>query len=527
MSTALHELPIGEVIDARFRVLAYLGGGGFGEVYRMQDITLEREVVVKILRAEERRLPEARAEFIAEGRKQARLRDDANVVTIYEAGELRYRGEPFPYIVMECLHDGQLPVAKACRLGAELAGVLAVAEQNRIHREVKPLNTLLDAQGHAKLDDLGLAKVLERSRGVNNREAGTQAYMLSEQFSEGATTPQADIYALGCTLYHLLTGTPPFVGTQALVINAHLHTPAPALQDKLPEAPPALCRLLARMMAKEAGKRPTAVDVQEILTVLIGSQQPFPTKTGRPRQAWKVKKPVLFVLLGLSVIIATIFGPQLSYSLIPLGAHAGEEQTNQKDGATMVWVPAGDFQMGGADWDWIWNLSRRDGWWFTGEPAQDDEKPQHRVYLDGYWMYKNDVTIDQYRRFCRATGRKMPEAPYYGWIDDHATVNVSWFDAKAYADWAAANLPTAAQWEKASRGVDRRIYPWGNRWDNTKCANSYNSINGVPQEIIIQQGTRRVGSFPTGVSPYGCLDMVGNVCQFLLPTKFVVLRIKM
>ena len=103
MPTDTHELQVGEELGTRFRVLGFLGGGSFGEVYRMRDLQLEIDVAVKILRASERSLPEARASFIAEARKQAKLRHVPQVVVIHEAGELEYRGSPFPYIVMELL----------------------------------------------------------------------------------------------------------------------------------------------------------------------------------------------------------------------------------------------------------------------------------------------------------------------------------------------------------------------------------------------------------------------------------------
>ncbi len=149
----------------------------------------------------------------------------------------------------------------------------------------------------------------------------------------------------------------------------------------------------------------------------------------------------------------------------------------------MVWIPAGEFTMGS------------DGKIYA------IEKPVHQVYLDGYWMYKNDVTVAQYRKFCTATGRQMPDAPNWGWQDNHPVVNVSWDDAKAYADWAGVALPTEAEWEKAARGTEGRIYPWGNEWDAVKC--QFN-----------KQETAPVGSFPAGASPYGCLDMAGNVWQW-------------
>ncbi len=169
-------------------------------------------------------------------------------------------------------------------------------------------------------------------------------------------------------------------------------------------------------------------------------------------------------------------------------------KTNPKDGAEMILIPAGDFLMGSTDADKL---------------ADDREKPQHKVYLDAYYMYKTEVTVAQYRKFCTATDRKMPNAPDWGWQDTHPIVNVTWNDAKAYADWAGAILPTEAQWEKAARGGDGRIYPWGNTWDATKCANRENSGNGNTT-----RGTHPVGSFPTGASPYGVMDMAGNAWEW-------------
>jgi len=161
-------------------------------------------------------------------------------------------------------------------------------------------------------------------------------------------------------------------------------------------------------------------------------------------------------------------------------------KTNPKDDAQLVWVPKGEYLMGSADGD---------------ADAQPEEKPQHRVALDGYWIYKTAVTIAQYRKFCQATNRPLPDEPSWGWQDDQPVVNVYWEDANAYAKWANAALPTEAEWEVAARGEDGRIFPWGNTWQIGKSQLGAKSTIGV------------VG-FKEGASPFGCLNMVGNVLEY-------------
>jgi formylglycine-generating enzyme required for sulfatase activity len=211
------------------------------------------------------------------------------------------------------------------------------------------------------------------------------------------------------------------------------------------------------------------------------------------------------------------------------GEKIGDVRINSKDGAEMVWVPAGEFLMGSTDEEIAQLLKENPGWkadWFARE------KPQRKVNLDGYWIYKNPVTVAQYRKFCEATGRKMRDAPTWGWKDDHPIVNVTWHDATAYAKWAGGRLPTEAQWEKAARGTDGRRYPWGNDWPPPKGAGNFAdkaltreapelakalSEAGFPPLSDYDDGyayTSPVGSFPAGASPYGALDMAGNVWEW-------------
>jgi sulfatase modifying factor 1 len=182
------------------------------------------------------------------------------------------------------------------------------------------------------------------------------------------------------------------------------------------------------------------------------------------------------------------------------------EMLNEKDGAEMVWVPEGEFIMGSTDEQIAAALKECSTMvQLFFKIVFDAEKPQHTVSLDGYWMYKYEVTVAQYRKFCAATKKEMPQAPSWGWKDNHPMVKVNWQDAADYAKWAGVVLPTEAQWEKAARGTDGRIYPWGNDWDASKCVNSVGTS---------LRSTQPVRTHPLGVSPYGCMDMAGNVLEW-------------
>lgn len=137
-----------------------------------------------------------------------------------------------------------------------------------------------------------------------------------------------------------------------------------------------------------------------------------------------------------------------------------------------------------------------------------DEGPQHIVYTDKFYIDKFEVTNAQYLRFAQETGRRLPDYLRNEVIppgrEDHPVIYVSWYDARDYCHWAEKRLPTETEWEKAARGTDGRIFPWGNEFD-TKKAN-------VPHLGL--RSTTPVGSFPEGKSPYGAYDMVGNVWEW-------------
>jgi formylglycine-generating enzyme required for sulfatase activity len=160
----------------------------------------------------------------------------------------------------------------------------------------------------------------------------------------------------------------------------------------------------------------------------------------------------------------------------------------------MVEIPAGEFTMG------------NDG-------GDEDEKPAHTVTLETFEMDMFEVTNADFAKFVEATGyqTEAEKAGEAGWRayaegkDNHPVVKVSWNDADAYCRWAGKRLPTEAEWEKAAKGEEGFIYPWGNEWDPAKANTKESGF----------RGTVAVGSFAEGASSYGVLDMAGNVWEWM------------
>jgi formylglycine-generating enzyme required for sulfatase activity len=153
--------------------------------------------------------------------------------------------------------------------------------------------------------------------------------------------------------------------------------------------------------------------------------------------------------------------------------------------------------------------------------ADSDEKPQHTVYLDAFWIMQTEVTNAHYARCVQAGDCTSPansrwNEPKYA---EHPVTDVSWHQASAYCQWAGSRLPTEAGWEKAARGTDGRKHPWGNQAVAGNLPNFADRNFGVSwADKSVDDGyqfTAPVGSYPAGASPYGLLDMAGNVWEWV------------
>jgi serine/threonine protein kinase len=292
-----------------YEILAPLGSGGMGEVYRSRDSRLGREVAVKIISREGSTDPDRIKRFEQEARAAGAL-NHPNVCAIYDVGA--HEGSPF--VVMELLEGeslrevmagGPIPLRKALGYMAQAAEGLAAAHAKGIvHRDLKPENLFLTKSGRVKVLDFGLAKLTGVETGAPAGETsppgtltspgmvlGTLAYMAPEQIRGAAVDARADVFALGVVLYELLAGRRPFEGAmQADVMSAILTQEAAPLTTLRPEAPAQLAWLVRRCLAKNPDRRvQTSLDVRNELEDLLreleigaSPESPAERKTAEP-----------------------------------------------------------------------------------------------------------------------------------------------------------------------------------------------------------------------------------------------------
>ena len=456
-------------------------GGGMSHVYRARDTIIGRTVAVKILTEAGCADEEVRARFLAEARMAGNLSHD-HILSIYDFGEDDYKR---PFMVMEFLRGEDLRSAlrqghtgdaqNKLKIAVQIARALAyIHTQKIIHRDIKPENVHINTAGVVKLMDFGIAK----TEGLQMTRAGfvlgTPFYMAPEQVMGAPTTPQVDVYAFGILLFEIFTGGKPFQADTVerifyFILNEPLNL-EPMVQAGVPRP---IIDLVTRCTAKKAEDRPHGFEpiIAELERASAGRDEPtavLPVHApppAPPTPAEMRRRPV-WVLPAILVLIA--------------GAAAGLYFATRSKGPApqaaitappgMVLIPQGKFLFG------------------------EKKEP---VDLPAYFIDRTEVSNSAYAKFCEAKGRPAPAGD-----PDFPVVNITIQEAREYAAWANKRLPSPQEWEKAARGTEGRMFPWGDQADSTRAA-----VKPTPLQPV--------ESFPNGASPYKVLNMIGNVWEFV------------
>lgn len=271
------EVVANDLLGGRYRLDSVLGRGGMAVVWRGVDTRLDRPVAVKVLDGAALAESGGVQRFHQEARTVARL-TDPHVVSVYDVGSDGDRH----YLVMELVHgeslaallaNGPLPVRRAVEIAAQVCEALGAAHvAGVVHRDVKPGNILIDDKGRVKVCDFGIARLVGAAQPqltAVGAMIGTSQYMAPEQVSGGPVDARTDLYALGCVLYTMLAGVPPFQGEAAISVAwQQLHHEPEPIAVRRPEVPAPLAALVDRLLAKDPGDRPGSA--AQVRAALVG-----------------------------------------------------------------------------------------------------------------------------------------------------------------------------------------------------------------------------------------------------------------
>lgn len=611
-------LSAGQVLNTRYRVVKLLGQGGFGAVYRAWDVNLERPCALKenmdVSPAAERQfkrearlladlahpnLPRVIDHFIIHGQGQYLVMDYVEGEDLQEllrqAGGALEESQVLPWMIQVCdaldyLHHQQPPI---------------------IHRDIKPANIRLNTASKAMLVDFGIAKAYSADTLTTvGARAVTPGYSPVEQYGSGATDARSDIYALGATLFTLLSDRVPVESVQRTLRDSQ-----PLVEQVNPKISPALAAVIRKAMqvdpearfqsaaemrealrqcqlstgpsireekptpvvptvqvapeahiapatfaaqtAQEAVSREQAPERRSPVRMAADSSALSPEKTARLPWFWILGGAGLLAVIALVFLLTNLLGNQRQptpvadavntlaptqtlestptqslpvevqktvpatqaqptatamATLAPLETVAaptiqaqpmlapGATRIVETDSMIQVYIPEGAFLMG--------SDRTRDA------QARPSELPQRSVFLDAFWIDQTEVTNAMYALcvdagVCRAPAynSSSTRGRYFGNPDyaAHPVIYVSWEDAAAYCGWAGRRLPSEAEWEKAARGDDGRLFPWGNEPPTCERAN----FQGCAQDTVA------VGSLLAGASPFGVYDLAGNAWEWV------------
>ena len=360
-----------QVLGERYEIGGVLGRGGMAEVHRGRDLRLGREVAVKVLRSDLARDPSFQVRFRREAQAAASLNHPA-IVAVYDTGEDRTTTGATPYIVMEYVEgetlrdllrrEGVLPPDRAMSLSADICAALDFSHRNGIvHRDVKPGNVMLTPDGSVKVMDFGIARAVSDSAATMTSTAaviGTAQYLSPEQARGEAVDARSDVYSVGCLLYELVTGAPPFTGDSPVSVAYQHVREDPKLPSSVnPAVPPELDAIVLKSLSKNPANRyQSAAEMRnDLLRALAGQRVEATPVMGDDERTtilgaapasyggddgWdddeaarrRKRNRVIAAVVGALVLVGAVVG-------IALLVNSGDEET--PPAATQVTVPAG------------------------------------------------------------------------------------------------------------------------------------------------------------------------------------------
>ena len=543
-------VPVGRlnssIAAGKYKLRAQLGEGAHGIVYRARHVDLGRDVALKLLK------PGVARE---EARAKKRFLREVHLATSFVhryAVTLRDFGceEGLLYYTMDLVEGTTLqaamkkePIFETRRaLTLAIQTLEALEEAHRagvIHRDLKPGNLMLThgPEGEeVRILDFGLAKAI-RGQGHESQveeltmvgaRVGTLAYMSPEQAMGRELDARSDLYAVGVLLYMMLSGVRPCFPKrdaadplQAFLFNltTKVVTPLAEVNGTSWE----ISELVARALAKKPGDRfDDARSFHNALSraLLHLGRSSTGSGTGRlsSRRSGRRSEERKGLRKGTSSRLKSASrssrGKRRRLKLPP-GVSAGKvpgEYVNATDGSILLHVPPGTYRMGSTR---AAPRASRD-FSLPGErKSLGREKPVHAVTLtQDLFVGKSPVTWREYRRYCIEKGLKPPRTVDFHNLAgfditvSHPAVNVNFSEATAYCEWAGGRLLTESEWEWAARGEEPGLSPWGDDLIDPRRGNwSRHPLYGG-------RGTSPVGAFPGGASPFGCLDMLGNVWEW-------------
>ena len=519
-----------------FEILAKLGQGGMGAVYKARQTVLRRLVAIKTLQSSLSSDAEFVTRFHNEAVAAAGL-NHPNLVQVYAAGQ----SEGIHWFAMEFV-DGESVQARLKRLGKlDPAEALAIGmhvqtalehgwrKAQLIHRDIKPDNIFLSNDGEVKLGDLGLAKSSDQQQGLTMTGAsmGTPLYISPEQ-AEGKRDIdlRTDIYSLGATLYHLITGTPPYTGESSIsVMMKHVGAPVPDLREVDPTLPPALAAVICKMMQKAPADRYGSYEelgsaLRQAYAALTDPTPIAPQKTPidetpAPKQPAGKKRPAW--------LLPAVVGPLVALGAFALlkskGPAPGEKAPLEAPQVTAndTQPPVGKVPVENA------KAETRTGVDPIQELVRKLEAKLLPVPGTEVLMSKTELTVGEWKLYLRAEGGPELKQPGRGVLqtDEHPVVNINWEPAKEFCEWLSARtgkpwrLPTNAEWDAA---VGHTRYPWGDyyppHWDDGNYAildDGKRDPSMVGNDGI--RGTAPVASFKP--NQIGFYDLGGNATEWV------------